>query len=244
MILKNPKEGKGKMSKRDKGALISEYRERNFIPEAVRNFIALLGWSPKDEQEVFTIEELTSRFRLEDVQKGGARFDEQKMSHLNFEYMKAMPIQAYVKLGKRSLVKSGLIEESVDETYLTAVMKLCQEKIDSFENLSGFASYFFTEQYAISEKAENKVMKKEGAIDRLEELLPRLVALQNWTQTEIDSAFNQLADEKQLKPFAWYPIVRFSVSGTNSGPDFLPMLEVLGKDRVVKRLEMAIAKYH
>ena len=244
MILKNPKEGKGKMSKRDKGALISEYRERNFIPEAVRNFIALLGWSPKDEQEVFTIEELTSRFRLEDVQKGGARFDEQKMSHLNFEYMKAMPIQAYVQIGKRSLVKSGLIEEPVDETYLTAVMKLCQEKIDSFENLPGFASYFFSHQYAISEKAENKVMKKEGAIDRLEELLPRLAALQNWTQTEIDSAFNQLADEKQLKPFTWYPIVRFSVSGTNSGPDFIPMLEALGKKRVLNRLEMAINKYH
>jgi len=158
--------------------------------------------------------------------------------------MKAMPIQTYVQFGKQSLVQSGLIEEPVDETYLTAVMKLCQEKIDSFENLPAFASYFFSHQYAISEKAENKVMKKEGAIDRLEELLPRLAALQNWTQTDIDSAFNQLADEKKLKPFIWYPIVRFSVSGTISGPDFIPMLEVLGKKRVLSRLELAINKYY
>ncbi len=243
MILKNPKEGKGKMSKRDKGALISEYRERNFIPEAVRNFIALLGWSSKDEQEVFSIEELTSRFCLEDVQKGGARFDEQKMSHLNFEYMKMLPIQAYVKAGRRSLAKSGLINESVDINYLTAVLGLCQEKIDSFENLPAFSAYFFSDQYSINEKAENKVMKKEGAVHRLQELQPRLEAIENWTQAEIGSTFNQLADEKQLKPFVWYPIVRFSVSGTNSGPDFLPMLEVLGRERVLKRLETAIAKY-
>ncbi len=243
MILKNPKEGKGKMSKRDKGALISDYRERNFLPEAVRNFIALLGWSPKDDQEVFSIEELTSRFSLEDVQKGGARFDEQKMSHLNFEYMKAMPLQAYVQNGKRSLVKSGLIEESTDESYLEAVLALCQEKIDSFENLPGFAAYFFSDQYEVNEKAENKVMKKEGAIERLQELQPRLEAVQTWNQQNIESAFNELAEEKQLKPFAWYPIARFAVSGTNSGPDFLPMLEVIGKERVLNRLEKAIVKY-
>ena len=131
------------------------------------------------------------------------------------------------------------------EFWVSSVLLKCFKKIfDSFENLPGFASYFFSHQYAISEKAENKVMKKEGAIDRLEELLPRLAALQNWTQTEIDSAFNQLADEKQLKPFTWYPIVRFSVSGTNSGPDFIPMLEALGKKRVLNRLELAINKYH
>lgn len=243
MILKNPKEGKGKMSKRDKGALISEYRNRNFIPDAVRNFIALLGWSPKDDREVFTIEELTSRFSLEDVQKGGARFDEKKMSHLNFEYMKAMPIQDYAQNGKRSLIKSGLIDNSIDESYLSIVLGLCQQKIDSFENLPGFAAYFFSDDYEINEKAENKVMKKAEAIERLQELQPCLRALQTWNQTDIDSAFNNLAAEKQLKPFAWYPIVRFAVSGTNSGPDFLPMLEVLGKERVLDRLDKAIVKY-
>lgn len=243
MILKNPKEGKGKMSKRDKGALISEYRERNFLPEAVRNFIALLGWSPKDDQEVFSLEELISRFSLEDVQKGGARFDEQKMSHLNFEYMKAMPIHKYVQNGRRSLVKSGLIEDSTDPGYLSAVLGLCQEKIDSFENLPAFAAYFFSDQYEINEKAENKVMRKEGVVERLQELQPCLKAVQDWNQADIESAFNELAKERQLKPFVWYPIVRFAVSGTNSGPDFMPMLEVLGKDRVLNRLEKTITKY-
>jgi len=240
MILKNPKEGKGKMSKRDKGALISEYRERNFIPEAVRNFIALLGWSPKDDQEVLSIDELISRFSLEGIQKGGARFDEKKMSHLNFEYMKMLSIQNYVTAGKRSLTQAGLIDASADEDYLTNVLSLCQEKIDSFENLPNFAAYFFSDQYAVNEKARDKVMKKDGAMDRLRELLPQLESISEWNQQNIESTFNQLAEEKELKPFAWFPVARFAVSGTNSGPDFLPMLETLGKERVVTRINKAI----
>ncbi len=243
MILKDPKEGKGKMSKRDKGALISEYRDRNFLPEAVVNFIALLGWSPKDDQETLPLDSLISRFNLDDVQKGGARFDEKKMSHLNFEYMKSMPLSQYVKTAKVSLSNTGLIEPSSDESYLESAMKLCQEKIDSFENLPGFAAFFFTDDYEISEKAEKKVMKKDGAVERLAEIAPRLSGIQSWDESSIDSAFNQIAEEQGIKPFAWYPIVRFAVSGTNSGPDFLPMIETLGKERVLKRIENALAKY-
>ena len=88
MILKDPKIGKGKMSKRDKGALIEEYQQRHFLSQAVVNFIALLGWSPKDGKEMLSIEELLERFEIKDIQKAGARFDDKKMSHLNFEYMK------------------------------------------------------------------------------------------------------------------------------------------------------------
>ncbi len=243
MILKDPREGKGKMSKRDKGALISEYKERNFLPEAVVNFIALLGWSPKDDQESLTIDALVSRFNLNDVQKGGARFDEKKMSHLNFERMKSMDLSEYVSTARASLENAGLASSDTDDAYLSSALALCQEKIDSFENLPEFAAYFFSEDYAVVEKAEKKVMQKDGAVDRLDEIAPRLAALEKWDQTSIDSAFNQLADEKDLKPFAWYPVVRFAVSGTNSGPDFLPMLETLGKERVLKRIDNARERY-
>lgn len=243
MILKNPKEGKGKMSKRDKGALISEYKDRNFIPDAVRNFIALLGWSPKSDKEIFNIDELISLFNLDDIQKGGARFDEKKMSHLNFEYMKAMSIREYVESGKRSLLNAGLINRAIDNEYLTSALELCQEKIDSFENLPAFSAYFFSDQYNINEKAETKVMKKEGTVERLQEIETRLEAIKSWDQPSIELAFNKLADEKQLKPFVWFPIVRFAVSGTNSGPDFIPMLEVLGKKRVLDRLSESRVKY-
>jgi glutamyl-tRNA synthetase len=243
MILKNPKDGKGKMSKRDKGALIAEYKDRDFLPEAVRNFIALLGWSPKDDQEILSIEELVESFSLDDVQKGGARFDEKKMSHINFEYMKAMPVEAYAHSASSALRKAGLIDDATDQDYLVSCLKVCQEKIDSFENLPGFAAYFFSDDYAINEKAEGKVFKKGDAITRIQEITPVLAALEGWTEASLEGAFNQLAESLETKPFAWFPVVRFAVSGTNSGPDFLPMLEILGKERVLERLKKTEEKY-
>lgn len=239
MILKDPKEGKGKMSKRDRGALISEYRQRNFLPTAVVNFVALLGWSTKDNQEVLSIGELTERFDLKDIQKGGARFDEKKMSHINFEHMKRLSLQAYSAAAIPALETAKLIDSSTDKAYLARCLSLCQQKIDSFENLPSFAAFFFTNEFAINEKAEGKVLKKGEPFARIQEILPVLeaVADNGWNAANIETAFNTLAAEKEMKPFAWFPIVRFAVSGTNSGPDFLPMLEVLGKQAVTQRLQ-------
>ncbi len=239
MLLKDPKEGKGKMSKRDKGALIEEYKSRNFLPGAVLNFVALLGWSTKDNQEILSIDELTERFDLKDIQKGGARFDEKKMSHINFEYMKALSPDDYATAAKPALLAANLIDESTDTSYLNASLALCQPKIDSFENLPSFAAFFFSDQFEFNEKAEGKVMKKGEPLVRIQEILTVLQDLDetDWTAEKIETAFNTLAEQKELKPFAWFPVVRFALSGTNSGPDFLPMLEVLGKQRVITRLE-------
>ncbi|MCH6255888.1 glutamate--tRNA ligase [Puniceicoccaceae bacterium K14] len=239
MILKDPKLGKGKMSKRDKGALIEEYKQRDFLPEAVTNFVALLGWSTKDNQEVLSIDELTERFEIKDIQKGGARFDEKKMSHINFEHMKRLPIEKYSEAATSALRKESLVDDSTDQEYLQAALRLCQEKIDSFENLPSFAAFFFSDAFAINEKAQKKVMKGEAVL-RIQEITPPLKSLEEWTAEKIEAIFLSLAEEKELKPFAWFPVVRFALSGTNSGPDFLPMLEVLGKERVVSRLNTFI----
>ncbi len=241
MILKDPKIGKGKMSKRDKGALIEEYQQRHFLSQAVVNFIALLGWSPKDGKEVLTIEELLERFEIKDIQKAGARFDDKKMSHLNFEYMKVLPICEYEKYARQALTSSNLIDENVDGEHLRGVLELCREKIDSFENLPAFSAYFFSEDYTINEKAFKKVWRREGARERLSEITPRLSDLDEWTESAIEYAFQQLANETGEKPFAWYPVVRFAVSGTNSGPDFLPMLKIMGKELVIRRINDRLA---
>ncbi|MDQ8201550.1 glutamate--tRNA ligase family protein [Pelagicoccus sp. SDUM812003] len=237
MILKDPKLGKGKMSKRDRGALIEEYQQRDFLPEAVVNFIALLGWSPKDDQEVLSIEELIERFEVSDLQKAGARFDEKKMSHINFEHMKRLPIERYLAPAKSALSKAGLIDDATDDAYLTQVLTLCQEKINSFEDLPAFSAYFFTEAYSVDEKTDKKMRKRADAGERLGEAIPALEALPEWRADSIESALQGLADEKELKVFAWFPLLRFGVSGVGGGPDLLPMLETLGQKKVVARLK-------
>lgn len=237
MILKDPADGKGKMSKRDRGALIEEYQRRHFLPEAVVNFIALLGWSPKDGQEVLAAPELVARFDIADLQKAGARFDERKMAHINFEHMKALPMDRYLPPARAALAEANLIDESADEDYLRRALALCQEKIDSFQALPDFAAFFFSDSYAEDAKTRAKLLGRPDAAERILEVTPALESLLAWNADQIDVALHKLADEKGLKPFAWFPLLRFAVSGVGGGPDLLPMLEVLGRDRVLGRLK-------
>jgi len=240
LILKDPKMGKGKMSKRDRGSLVEEYEERAFLPAAVRNALALLGWNPGDDREVMDIGEIIEAFDIRDIQKGAARFDEAKMSHINFQYLKALPVETYAWFARPVLTQKGLIPEDYDEDTLQRVLSLCMEKITSLEELPAFCAYFFTDTYEENEKAKAKLMKKgdPAVLVRQAHAALAKVAAEAWTAASLEAAFNELAREQgEEKPFKWWPLTRFAVSGTSSGPDFLPMLEVMGRDRVLSRLE-------
>jgi glutamyl-tRNA synthetase len=242
LILKDPAQGKGKMSKRDRGALLEEYMQRHFLPAAVRNAIALLGWSPKDDREVLDIGEIIERFDIQDIQKGPARFDEKKMAHINFAHLKALPVASYTWLARPVLTESGLIGEDCDEDHLQTVLALCQEKITSFAELPKFAAYFFADDYPEDAKARAKLLGKPDAAQLLAEVTAALtaVATADWGVPALEAAFQQLAAAHgDDKPFRWWPLTRFAVSGVQAGPEFLPMLAVLGRDRVLARLRRA-----
>lgn len=244
LILKDPQDGKGKMSKRDRGALIEEYQRRHFLPSAVRNFLALLGWSPKNDQEVMEIGEIIERFDIADVQKGAARFDEKKMAHINFEHLKALPVETYSWQAKPVLVESGVVAKDVDEDYLQRVLALCKDKVDALENLSSFSGYFFKEDFEFDEKVGSKLAKRGDPKERVTQVLEFLepVASEDWCEDALVAAFDRLAAAHgEEKPFPWWPPVRFAISGVGSGPDFIPMLGVMGRERVVSRLRRFIA---
>jgi len=239
LILKDPSVGKGKMSKRDRGALIEEYRDRHFVPAAVRNYVALLGWSPKDDREVMDIGEIIERFDIADIQKGAARFDEQKMRHINFEYLKALPVETYAWFARPVLTAAGLLAEDADEDYLQRVLAVCQQKITSLEELPAFCVYFFSDTFPFDPKTEQKLLGKADALQRLEEARGALdaIAADDWNCANIGAAFDTLADAAGLKPFAWWPLVRFAVSGVGGGPELMPMLEAMGRQRVLQRID-------
>ena len=239
LILKDPKMGKGKMSKRDRGSLIEEYQDRHFLPAAVRNAIALLGWNPGDDREVMDIGDIIEAFDIKDIQKGAARFDEGKMAHINFQYLKQLPVETYAWFARPVLTQKGLIEEDHDEDHLQQVLAICQEKITSLEALPDFCAYFFTDAYPVDEKTETKVLKKgdpQELAGQVKEALEKIPAEQ-WHAASLEKAFADLAAAHgEEKPFKWWPLTRFAVSGLSSGPDFLPMLEVLGRETVLRRL--------
>ncbi len=243
LILKDPSQGKGKMSKRDKGSLVEEYQNRHFIPAAVRNAIALLGWNPKDDREVLEIGELIELFDVADVQKGAARFDEQKMSHINFEYLKNLPVETYAWFARPVLTDRPWCSADVDEDYLQRVLSICQDKINSLEDLPDFSIYFFTDKFPLDPKGLKKFAGKPSTVEKLQQALAVLeqVPEADWTQAGLEQAFVRLAETHGMeKPFPWWPVIRFAVSGCTGGPDFVPMLVVLGRDRVLLRLRAAI----
>jgi glutamyl-tRNA synthetase len=240
LILKDPKMGKGKMSKRDRGALIEEYQQRHFLPVAVRNAIALLGWNPGDDREVMEIDEIISAFDIKDIQKGAARFDEAKTAHINFQYLKALPVETYAWFARPVLTEKGLIAENHDEDHLQMVLGICQEKITSLEALPDFCGYFFSDDYAENEKVRGKLLKKGDPAALASEVTAALsaVAAGDWNPDGLEKAFAELARANgEEKPFRWWPLTRFAVSGVSGGPDFLPMLHIMGRDIVLSRLE-------
>lgn len=234
LILKES--GPGKMSKRDKGALIEEYEQRGFLPEAVRNYICLLGWNPKDNREKMPIDEIIAQFDFPGINKGNARFDERKLSALNTEYLRELNLESFAFLARPALTAAGVLPESVDEDYLQAVLGLCQEKARSIEELPSFVAYFFTDDYPMDEATAQKIAKKTDPKALLSEILPVLESVDPFDAASLQAALEAHAESKGEKVFAWFPALRFALSGQGGGPELLPMLQVLGRERVLQRI--------
>lgn len=234
LILKES--GPGKMSKRDKGALIEAYEQRGFLPAAVRNYIALLGWSPKDDREKMDIGEIIERFDFAGINRGNARFDEQKLAALNAEYLRELNIESFTFLVRPILAGAGVINEDEDEDYLQAVLGLAQPKARSLEDLPAYVGYFFQDDYTMDAKVGQKIAKKTDPKSLLAEILPVLQAIERFDAASLKTALETHAEGQGQKVFAYFPALRYAVSGVGGGPDLLPMLEVMGRDRVLTRI--------
>ena len=239
LILKES--GPGKMSKRDKGALIEEYESRGFLAAAVRNYISLLGWNPKDDREKLDIDEIIELFDFSGINKGNARFDEKKLSALNAEYLREMNLESFAFMATPLLVEAGAVDGSVDEDYLQAVLGLCQPKARSLDTMADLCGFFFTDEYPMDEKTAAKIAKKADPKALLTEVLPALEGVESFDADSLKAALEAHAESKGAKVFAYFPALRFSLSGQGGGPDLLPMLEVMGKERVLGRLRAFIA---
>ena len=234
LILKTT--GPGKMSKRDQGALIEEYQQNNYLPAAVRNYLCLLGWNPKDDSEVMDIQEIIDKFDFDGINQGNARFDEQKMAHINSEYIRNLPLETLAWMVSPILAKEGLVDDNTDEDYLQDVLRISQPKMTSLNALPDLIGYFFKDEYPINEKTEKKLFKKGEPIARLQEFVAKLDEMDEISADVLEAQFEQLAEEHGGKKFDYFPISRLAVSGVGGGPDLLPMFATLGKDRLLSRI--------
>lgn len=240
LILKS--NGPGKMSKRDEGSLIEEYQRRHFLPEAVRNYLCLLGWSPKDDRELLDINEIIELFDLPAISRHNARFDEQKLAFLNTEYLRQKPVETFTWLLRPQLHEAGLIDETFPEDRLQAILAICQPKVRSLEEAPDFIRYFFSEDFSYDEKALNKVRKKGEPAQRLREFAEGLRGLEAPDASAVEALVTELAEKSGEGSGAYINPARLAVSGVPVGPAFYDLIAVLGKDTVLSRLERMIEK--
>lgn len=235
LILKQ--NGPGKMSKRDQGALIEEYQRRGYLPEALVNFLCLLGWNPGDDREKMPIAEIIRLFDLPGVNQSNARFDDKKLAHMNMAYVLELPPEKFVARARAyfAQLKSDVL--NADESYFREVMRLSQPKVKGIEELPAYTAYFFKEDFAIDAKVRDKVMGKGDPKARLRELAEALPAMDFSSDTAIEEALKALAAKHGLGFGDYQSVARLAVSGTNVGPSITGMFRVLGRERVTKRIE-------
>lgn len=233
LILKQ--NGPGKMSKRDKGALVEEYRDRGFLPEALVNFLALLGWNPGDDREKMPLAELIRLFDLPGVNQSNARFDEKKLAHMNTQYLWELEPDRFVALTRDYFQRKGGLPEA-EAGYYREVMALSQPKVRSVEEVPAYTRYFFAEDAPVDAKAKEKIFSKGDPLPRLRELEKALQTADFSTDASLEAAVQVLAAAKGLGLADYVHIGRLAVSGTNVGPGFFALLRVLGKERSLARI--------
>jgi len=240
LILKQ--NGPGKMSKRDQGALVEEYQRRCYLPEALVNFLSLLGWNPGDDREKLPISEIISLFDLPGVNQSNARFDDRKLAHMNMQYLLEQPAERYLNLVReycdRHLVEAPL---QADPKYFQSVVGACQPKLKAIEEFPAYSAYFFTEDFPIDPKVAAKVMGKGDASARLQELIAAVPHLDFSSDSVIEAGIAALAEKHGFGFGNYQAVARLAVSGTNVGPSITTIFQVLGRERVLARLQRLAA---
>ena len=226
---------RSKISKRKNPTSVDWYREQGFLPEAMLNFLGSMGWTHPEGREVFDLPEMMRVFRLQDVTLGGPVFDLAKLRWLNGKYLREVlsPDEVAARL------HAYLGQQKVDlprDRYFDAVVGMLIPRMDVFADFMEKTAYFWREDYPVNEKAAALIA--EGR-DLLPEVAARLKGLPRFDQASSEAALRALADERGLKAGKVMQPVRAAVAGTNESPGLFELLEALGRERVLARLERA-----
>lgn len=228
--------GSGKMSKRDQGALIEDYQREHFLSEAVRNYLCLLGWSPKDDREILPIEEIIELFDLPAVNKNNARFDEKKLRFMNGEYLRHLPSDRLMQMARSILAEAGLADGSTSDHLLGEILRICQPKVRNFQDLVDCCTYCLLDDYPTNPAARKKIFDSGDPRQRIVEFLEASKNLPDYSEERLAKAIEELAAENGLKTGDFIHPLRLAVSGQSVGPGIYELLAVLGKERVEERL--------
>ena len=232
---------KSKLSKRHGAQSVLEYKEQGYLPEALRNFLALLGWNPGNDKEILTEKELIKEFSLENVQKSPAVFDVEKLNWMNHKYIQLLSNDDLLLHAKPWLKKAGCPLEKYSNDQLVLIAKLAQERIENFSQLAEFVRYIWDEDLTYEPSIlVHKKSTKQDTIKVLQEL--ELLFKEDISSVEVENLTNKVEAWRETKSLdrgtVLWPL-RIAVTGLKNSPGVYETIEILGKTETLNRIQKA-----
>ncbi len=239
-------DGKGKLSKRHGATSVKEYRESGYLPEALFNFLLLLGWNPGNDQEVISKAEAIKMFSLDRVNASPVRFALDKLNWYNGVYIRSLEPRDLAGRCLPFLQKAGLLHDPCPAErfeYLVQLIPLVQERLKLLTDINGWTDFFLREDIPIPDR-ELLILKKQDALTTLRVLNALLETIETipaeFGLAQLEAALHPLPEKLELKMGDVFMPLRVAVSGKTATPGMYEMLQALGKERVVKRIKAAI----
>jgi glutamyl-tRNA synthetase len=232
-----------RLSKRHGATSVGSYADEGFLPEAFRNFLALLGWSPGDDSEYMRTSELIERFSLSGVSRTNAIFDRAKLEWFNTQYLQKPPVEDVLPYVEAELKRTGLWQDrwkTTDSAWFAKAVDLIRPRTRLIADFSGWARAFFSDDFDYEPEAREKFWKDERVPGMLGKLADALEALPDWNHDACDAALRTLAAAEGVKAGVLINATRVAIVGRAVAPPLFDTMVVLGKDRVVARLRCAV----
>ncbi len=229
-----------KMSKRDQGAAITDYIEQGFLSSAVCNYIALLGWSPKDDKEIFSLDELVKRFELAGINRSNSRFDFKKCLWINGQHLRRLEPEVLMEKSSPFISENNI---PLDDPRLPAALQLVRERAETLAEIPQGIAAIFSDNVDVDEDVLGKISGKENITGLLQGVHDAFAESENeWIADEIKKLIVSTAENLEVKMGALMQPCRIAATGQAGGPDLLPLLELIGRERVLERINRLIEK--
>ncbi|HKM39553.1 MAG TPA: glutamate--tRNA ligase [bacterium] len=234
---------RSKLSKRHGATSVEEFRDQGYLSQALINYLALLGWSPESTDEIMPIERVAREFTLERVAKTAAVYDVKKLTWINGHYIRELPLGQVVTEVLPLMQKQGYIELPAAESqmeYLTKAVELTRDRAKTLEELVDVVSYFFADDLQYEEKGTRKHFSGDGAADILKQAKNIVTSVPFFDHQALEEGYRAKAQELGLKPAKLIHPTRLALSGRTIGPGLFELMELLGRQQCLVRLERAL----
>jgi glutamyl-tRNA synthetase len=228
-----------KMSKRDKGSSLTSYMEEGYAPEALVNYLCLLGWSPKNNREKMALTEVVELFDLPQILRHNARFDLAKLIWLNGEYAREMSNDRFYELSIHALNRAGLDTNKFPLEYVKTALDTCKGKFKLFGELPAYAGFYFANEVAYDAEAAQREFTEENKV-RLARLREALAKLEPFDHEAVGATLGVVAKALGVKTGVLVHPTRLACCGRAAGPSLYHLIAILGKERVLERIDRGI----